>query len=340
MPLQIRDRIFRDILAGVWQESNLLPGAMALARRYNAGYCSTVEALRILSSEGIILRRSGRRSRIITEQRRSCQIGIIVDDALKDFPPFNYTYAATTFLKFNAVQLELFNAGHAGLSLPPDLDFSAYLPKLDGTIVLRDTDGQWRYSESANTPRTVYCFNQKPETVPEWYSYIGYESAFEKAATVLAARGVKNIVLLCHIERRERFAVLQQAVEKYPQISCTMRFCPRCMEVEDAQLLARELLNTVEPPCGFVVIGDLLGWCLCKEALQKKYNLKKDISIIGTSGLPESAVKHPALSVIEVPVKAQAAAAVRQLEAMLNDPVAGEVARCIKIDAKLILRDT
>lgn len=340
MPLMVRDKIFRDILNGVWSGDNLLPGTGELARRYNCGFCSAAEAVRLLGEDGIIQRRSGRRARIVRGAHQRWQIGIVVDDALKDFPPFDYTNAATTFMKFNAVQLELINNGCAGLSMPPDLDLSAYLPQLDGVIVLRDTDGVWRYSETASGPRTVYCFNQQPETFPGCSSYIDYRSAFEKAATVLAARGVKNVVLVSNSLRRNRFEVVRNVLEKYPQINCTMRICSHDLSNEEAESMAVELLDSVKPPCGFVVMGDVLGWCLCKEALRRKYVLKKDISIIGTAGLPESERMNPALSVIEVPVKAQAAAAVSQITAVLKGCTLPDDMQQIKVESRLILRDT
>ncbi|MBE6379562.1 MAG: GntR family transcriptional regulator [Lentisphaerae bacterium] len=339
-PLLVRDKIFRDILKGVWSGDNLLPGISALAKRYEVGFCSVAEAVRLLGEEGIILRRNGRRARIVKGNHRRWQIGIVVDDALKDFPPFDYTHAATTFMKFNAVQLELFNKGYAGLSMPPDLDLATYLPKLDGAIVLRDTDGAWRYSETASGPRTVYCFNQQPDTLPEWCNYIAYENAFEKAATVLAARGARNIVLVCEARRQKRFSVVKKALEKYLQINCSIHICPQCMENDDVAVLAAELLDSVQTPCGFVVVGDGLGWSLCQEALKRKLTLKKDVSVIGTAGLPESEQNNPALSVIEVPVNAQAAAAVMQVESMLGRAKIKPEVKHIKIEAKLILRDS
>ena len=105
--------------------------------------------------------------------------------------------------------------------------------------------------------------------------------------------------------------------------------------------LAGALLNDVRTPCGFFVMGDMLGWLLAEEALKRKMVLKKDISIIGTAGLPESRHRNPALSVIEVPVNEQAGAAVRQLGALLRGNAdAMENFKRMKIEAKLILRET
>ncbi|MBE6369482.1 MAG: GntR family transcriptional regulator [Lentisphaerae bacterium] len=340
MPMKIRDKIFRDILNGVWNGDDLLPGASELARRYNAGFCSTNAAIKLLSEEGIILRRNGRRARIVKGGHRRWQIGIVVDDAFKSFPPFDYTHAATTFLKFNAVQLELSYGGYAALSMPPDLDFLSYLPKLDGVIVLRDTDGKWRFTESEDTPPAVYCFNQRPENAPVWSNYLDYEAAFSGAATTLVARGAKEIVLVSNSNRQHRFEMALAVVEKYPQIKCSIRLWDPPCERDESEKLAVELLDSVELPCGFIVVGDLLGWRLIQEALKRNLVLKKDVSIIGSAGLPESSRMNPALSVIEVPVKAQAAAAVRQMENMLGNNAIADGQKFIKIEAKLLLRDT
>ena len=151
---------------------------------------------------------------------------------------------------------------------------------------------------------------------------------------------MENVVLISNSLRSNRFEVVRNVLEKYPQINCSMRICSRNLSNDEAESMAVELLDSVKPPCGFVVMGDMLGWCLCNEAVRRKYVLKKDISIIGTAGLPESGRMNPALSVIEVPVKEQAAAAVSQISAVLKGSTLPEDMRQIKVESRIILRDT
>lgn len=341
LPLKVRDRIFRDILNGVWKNDNLLPGTAELAQRYHVGFCSVVEAVRMLGEEGIIIRHTGRRARVVGDARRCRQVGIVVDDAVKQLFPFNYTCASTTWLKFNAMQLALIHAGYAALSMPPDLEFGRYLPHLDAAVVLRDTDGQWRFDPRDGNLPAVYCFNQRPEILPEWCNYLDYEASMERAATTLIARGAKDICAVTFLHRKKNFDAFRRIIEKYPQLSFRQIEVECLVDKEKVRLLARALLRDARPPCGFLVIGDMLGWLLVEEALGRKLVLKKDISVIGTAGLPESRHMDPALSVIEVPFNEQAGIAVRQLGCLLRgNPDAAEQLKRVKIEAKLILRDT
>lgn len=340
MPLRIRDRIFRDILSGVWQDSGQLPGATALAKRYNAGYCSTVEALRMLGQEGVILRRRGRRSKIISGPRRSYQVGIIVDDVNCGFPPFDYNYAPVTWIRFNVLQQQLISAGFAGLSIPPDLDCETYLPQLDAVIVLRDTDGNYRFKEPPEIP-AVYCYNQKPDHANGCYNYVDYTAAVEKAGLMMICRGAKNFCIITTPNRCSRFAPIEELCSKYSGTSCCWQMFQNLYDVPVIKQMIRDLLYKMQTPTAFFILSDQIAEMLLQAALERHLQPGQDIHIISCGNLPQSAVSQPPLSVIATPFTKQAATAVQQLQNMLcktGDPAAAN--SVVSVSAGLIVRKT
>ncbi|MPM46837.1 hypothetical protein SDC9_93544 [bioreactor metagenome] len=291
----------------------------------------------MLNEEGVIHCHAGRRARVLARPGNKYRIGIVIDNGKQGIPPFTYDNAGTCWLMHNAVQMALMKRHTPSITLPPEMDYSSYAGQLDGILLVRDTDGVWRFPLYPDRP-AVTIWNQPPPE--EWVNgvYPDREAAILRAGVYFLTHGVRQLWAVAPERRMDWFDSLEQflrdrGVEDCHRLPVHSNFGKALEELFDAMIRPQLKL-----PVAIITGGDYLSRELNRTMIAAGLQPKKDFFMVGGSGLTEAAHWQPALSVVGMPFLEMAESAVTMLFDLLKHP--GARFPLCRVPARLILRET
>ncbi len=334
---QLRNRLFADIASGKYLPGAQLPPAREIARQQQVGYCTAVRAIRMLSDEGVIHCHAGRRARVLVRAGNKYRIGIVIDNARQGIPPFTYGNASTSWLMHNAVQMALMKYHTPSITLPPEMDYSAYAGQLDGIILLRDIDSLWRFPLYPDHP-AVTIWNQP--SAQNWVNGVcpDRDAAILRAGVYFLTHGVRQFWAVAPQQRMDWFDSVERMLKDRGLDDCRHLAVDNNSGETMAELFRTEIQPELKLPAAFITGGDYLARELNRAMIAAGLQSKKDFFMVGGSGLTEAAHWQPALSVIGIPFMEVAEAAVAMLFELLKHP--DERFPLCRVPARLILRET
>jgi len=334
---RVHNRIFDDIVSGKYPPGAQLPAAREIAAEHRVGYCTAVQAVRMLREEGIIDCHAGRRARVLSTARPHCRIGIVLDNARIGAPLFSYATCHSGWILHNAVQLALMKRRLPAVTLAPGSVFADYLGHLDGLILIRHTDTPWNLPLYPELPAVNICNQVPPEP---WFNSVCIDrrAALTRMAIFFVTRGVRQFWMVANRNRLEWDEPVRAVLREHGIDDCR-RFVERSLFGHGVKKrFAREILPELRLPAAFFASGDFQARELTVQLSGAGLCPKKDFFVIGGTGLPESAHWTPSPSVIATPFWSLAETAAEMLGQCLQKPRSELPLRTIP--ARLVWRKT
>lgn len=327
---ELRNRIAQEIANGRYPAGSELPSLAEMSRLYAASPGTVARVVELLRRERLIHCRKGRRPRVARSggQRDGRRIAILLNAPDRD-GVHDYADGPSTWLLHQKILQKLLLDHNPALNLSYRYDWEHHLDHIDGVIALEVHCG--RYREPARLRQSgIPCVKVGtflPEVPANNTLMIDYAPAMEQIATYFLANGVKA-VFINEMDRPEpgaptRTAAFRQALLGHgiaPEHIHTEHF-RHIRLLPEALAAVRDWLRRTPGPVGVLTPGDLQAGQIVELGLAEGRTLKKDLFVVGLSGLPESALGEPALSTVEFPFGELAERAVNMLYGLLRDHV-------------------
>lgn len=305
LPPQIYEELLRRIWSAEYPVHTQLPSVSKLTAEFNVGKHSIEEAVAMLANDGYLKRHRGRAPLIVMPAGKKILRLAATGMNTTAESQMDYVRSPRRWLfKESVLQgLRQHNCHCAGVFDRSTLEKTR--PMLDGIIHFEFLDKPHNPAPELGIPvltvKNMLENELRPNTV-----YTDRDRAVEKSAYYLISHGIKSILSLqrgndvLHNER-EKLLLRTLADSGSQDIPLYSAVTEGIREKNAVAPLKAFLAQKPELPVGILAQGDLLAKGAAQTALDCGLQLKKDIVIIGCTGLPEAANWHPAVTSLTSP---------------------------------------
>lgn len=323
----LRNELAHDIARGRFPTNSLLPGTAELAAAYDASISTVTHALKLLAAEGLLRCRQGSRIRVLPAPRKKhWRIGVFVNCPDTD-AKYDYKDGPWCWTLHQKILEILLRARHSALNLSYLFDWEPMLAQLDGVLALEANALDYDFAERLAN-RGIPCVN-----IGSWFAvppenntaHLDYAPACEQAAVCFLAHGCRHFLICLPPEtasavywpgRWQPFLTLLREHGIPPEAIIGQRLHD---DLGRALPQLRKLLRNLPKPIGVMTFGDDQAESTVREAVELGLQAKRDIFVIGTTGLPATALANPRLSVFAQPYDKFAKVACSMLFTMLEN---------------------
>lgn len=352
--LEVRHDLAHRIASGAYPAGHELPGVRELCRIYGASHITVSHALRLLSDEHLIRLRRGRPARVLSGNGGECASGRPRNRALRialmsfSTAPngvFAYEDGPCSWLKFQYLIKLLRNAGHVPVPFSMRYDWRTALERLDGAILFWNNrmDFPGVYRELLGHGKPFVLLSDCGVGFPGNSVLLNWRPAYAQLGAYFIASGVRKVLVLPFAGQELPLGFNAEAPDFRDMLQdhglapedFTVLPCP------DFKTPAPELPEVIcrlagEGPLGIYAMGDLLARRAVTSAREAGLVLKKDLVVVGGSGLPESMTDAPTISTVSPSYWKQAMEAQNMLFEQLQSGVITQPNRVLT--ARLVIR--
>lgn len=349
---QIRNHIASAVARGEYPPGSALPGIIEFGKYFNASKATVAHALNLLAAEGLIRCRKGSAARVLPPQTRRghWRIAVTIGNFSEAYSEFPYLGGSTIWTLQQLVLRRLTMDHNPALNLSGS-DWKRHIQDVDGVLMIRPSDyhdGSIEWLQARGLPWVVLETYSKDLLDINFVS-LDFAVGAIQAATSLLSRGVRRIYTALmpgapQMPLDDRFDSFFQTLHEHGFPDDEIENWPR-LSNEYGEILPERLDEIVIPalqmaprPIGILSGSDMQCLGLIQAARRLNLKLKKDIFIIGASGLPESAIRQPALTVLEPPFEKLANAGIAMLYRMLETRVLS--VDNLRFPVRLVVRGT
>ena len=349
---QIRNHLAKCIVQGHYQPNTLLPTISELARKFNTSASTAAYALNLLDEEGLIRCRKGRPARVLPLKHKNGHWNIAVSVGLpeEDYQDFPYHGGSTIWTMHQLLIEQLLKDHHIAFNISGK-EWERYCVPVDGLILLRPLDYSSSSLEKLNNMNLPYVTIETYLPQPPENNIVSLElaPAMAQAAIRFLSCGVRTICAAlipgnCTEPTDDRFANFFRTLQdqhfdmknlvRWPSLVNT----DGTAQPEMLEKYVIPILQNAPRPIGILSCSDIFCVDLIQAAQRCGLELKKDLYLIGCSGLPISAFTTPPLTTIEMPFSRMISSGSTMLYSMLENKTT--VHPGTKLHAKLVIRGT
>ncbi len=340
---QLTEILLRRIWLGQYAPGSRLPSVRELQREFQRGRHSVEAAVRALADSGWLKVHPGR-TPLVTARRRPgvYRIAFCISDGVCDTVDFGYEESPRSWLYLDAVRRALRERRQACAALARSDDWNHAAGFVDGIVRFDfgetpDRSPGLDFSVPVMTVRAAGRECDEPDTI-----CVDRDAAVDKAAYYLISHGVRTVISLqrgndaLHTEREGRLRGILRDYSFEPvvfQVGATGDILEKCA----AAPLERLLRKNPALPLGIFAQGDLLARGSARIAAARGWKFKKDVVVIGCTGLTEAAHWQPAITSITSPFAELGECAAQTILERLRSGVPQPPRR---VTGKFIIRET
>lgn len=349
---QIRNYLAKGIAQGQYPPHTALPTIAELAQQFNTSGSTAACALNLLADEGLIRCRKGRPARVLPMQHNQnhLKLAISVGPLDYDYCEIPYLGASTIWTMQQYLIERLLKDHHAALNISGK-EWEHHCDSIDGIILLRPQDYDVEDFDKLRELNIPFVgIETYLEQVPA-NNVVSLEmrGAMSQAAIRFLSCGVKTICTAlnpCGSNQPtdNRFNDFFRTLNEQHFAPGNIIEWPALVNQDGSarsELLEQyvlPVLKTAPKPIGVLSCSDIFCRDLIAAARRCKLELKKDIFMIGCSGLPISAFTTPALTTVEMPFSKMIDSGVEMVYAQIENKLFTHPS--ILLNAKLTIRDT
>ncbi len=318
---QLYERLVRKIVFGEYPAGCELPSMGQVAEQHGVSRSLVKQVFGDLAREGMILNRNGQPALVRPPSNDRQELVMV---ALRNLN-FEYGDGPWGWQVLQAVSRELLSANIPQVNIPFErMKDEMWRNLSSGIILFHDhifQEGRTLAQEWGKPYVSLRAFVNEPgpNTV-----YVSYRGAAEQIACYFLSGGVKSVV---NIVTGQRLHEKLSAVDPCHRFHDTFRMLTASGNVSPDKIVflrspgifvdpgpeVEKLLEHLPRPIGVLTDSDYISSKLALMAIRMKLRLKKDIMIVGGSGLPEAGDWSPALTSCRIPFDELAGSAVRIL---------------------------
>lgn len=307
--VRLAPQLHEELLRRIWSRSypvgTQLPSIRKLCSEFNVGKHSVEEAVALLARDGYLKRHPGRAPLIVMPQRKGLLRLAATGMNTSNESRMYYEKSPRRWLFKDSVfqALRKYNCHCTSIYDPQTL--AQAVPVLDGVVHFQFLDKPHNPAPEVGLP-VLTVKNMLEDKLCCNTVYTDRDKAVEKAAYYMISHGIKSVLSLQRgndVLHNEREKLLKSILCQFGLASDCLRtvLTEGVSEKNAIGPLKMYLATAPELPLAVLAQGDLLARGAAKVAAECGLQLKKDIIIIGCTGLPETASWHPAVTSLTTP---------------------------------------
>ena len=302
---QLYEELLRRIWCGDYPAGTQLESVSKLTELLGVGKHSVEAAVDMLAADGYLKKHPGRAPLIVMPQRKGvlhlAATGMNTSGELQMY----YEKSPRRYLFKDSVLRALRKNNCHCTSIYDRQTLQKALPVLDGIVHFQFLDKPHNPAPQVGLP-VLTVKNMLEEVLQPNTVYTDRDQAVEKTAYYMISYGVKSVLSLQRgndVLHNEREKLLQKIMDGFGRSDLFYHtaITQGVGEKHAAAPLKAFLEKDPRRPIGVLAQGDLLARGCAQTALECGLQLKKDIIIVGCTGLPEAASWHPAVSSLTSP---------------------------------------
>ena len=306
----LRNIIAQDIAVGKYPSGSELPSTRELCDIYQVSHNTVELAISLLAEEKLIRRRRGCRAKVLAAEKKSNLWIAIIDNNPRGDILSSYQESPWQWTISNEITRGLLRDGNVALQLSLCGNCKEHLSKVDGVVVVKSNAVACKLHNlnDCGLPQ-LPCVFIDPRTVPVADNTIklDYAQASRQIATYFLVNDVDHFLVHDIIDCNGEYCRCQEfyrtlAENSVPESSIhKLHMADSILSNEEQLALIEEKLKSLPGKVGVLCSQDIIADRVCKIAAASGRTLKKDLFVVGISGLPELYSGTPALSSIKVP---------------------------------------
>ncbi|MBR7143502.1 MAG: GntR family transcriptional regulator [Lentisphaeria bacterium] len=314
---QLYEELLRRIWSGFYQTGTQLPSVKVLQEELQLGKHTVEKAVCMLADDGYLKRHPGRAPLIqIPRNKNVLRLALSGMNTVGE-SQMHYEKSPRRWLFKEAVQQALKQHKCHCVGVFDRQQLNKVLPVLDGIVHFEFLDKPANPAPEVGKP-VLTIKNMLESSLQENTVYVDRNQALEKVAYYMVFHGVKSVLSLqrgndvLHNEREKQLERILTELGWAPGFMHSM-VTEGVNEKHSAAPLKAFLAQNPQLPLGVLCQGDLLACGAAKTALAMEMQLKKDIVIIGCTGIPEAEHWRPAVSSLTSPFQAMGQCAAKSI---------------------------